>query len=38
LARFGAGETAGTHALFLIGGLVSVAFGVVLFTRPASVR
>jgi uncharacterized membrane protein HdeD (DUF308 family) len=31
---FGAGETAGTRALFLIGGLVSVAFGVVLFARP----
>jgi len=33
-AGFGAGETAGTRALFLIGGLVSVAFGVVLFARP----
>jgi uncharacterized membrane protein HdeD (DUF308 family) len=34
VAGFGAGETAGTRALFLIGGLVSVAFGVVLFARP----
>jgi uncharacterized membrane protein HdeD (DUF308 family) len=31
---FGAGESAGTRALFLLGGLVSVAFGVVLFARP----
>jgi uncharacterized membrane protein HdeD (DUF308 family) len=31
---FAAGETAGTRALFLLGGLVSVAFGVVLLTRP----
>jgi uncharacterized membrane protein HdeD (DUF308 family) len=27
-------ETAGTRALFLLGGLVSIAFGVVLFARP----
>jgi uncharacterized membrane protein HdeD (DUF308 family) len=27
-------ETAGTRALFILGGLVSVAFGVVLFARP----
>jgi uncharacterized membrane protein HdeD (DUF308 family) len=33
-AGFAAGETAGTRALFLIGGLVSVAFGVVLFAHP----
>jgi uncharacterized membrane protein HdeD (DUF308 family) len=33
-AAFSAGETAGTRALFIIGGLVSVAFGVVLFARP----
>jgi uncharacterized membrane protein HdeD (DUF308 family) len=33
-AGFRAGETAGTRALFLIGGLISVAFGVVLFARP----
>jgi len=33
-AGFSAGETAGTRALLLIGGLVSVAFGVVLFARP----
>ena len=31
---FAVGETAGTRALFLIGGLVSVAFGVVLLARP----
>lgn len=31
---FAAGETAGTRALFLLGGLVSVAFGVVLLARP----
>jgi uncharacterized membrane protein HdeD (DUF308 family) len=29
-----AGEAAGTRALFILGGLVSVAFGVVLFARP----
>jgi uncharacterized membrane protein HdeD (DUF308 family) len=34
-AGFGAGETAGTRALFIIGGLVSIAFGVVLFARPS---
>ena len=34
VAAFGAGETAGTRALFILGGLVSVAFGVVLFARP----
>ena len=31
---FAAGETAGTRALFLLGGLVSIAFGVVLLARP----
>jgi uncharacterized membrane protein HdeD (DUF308 family) len=31
---FAAGETAGTRALFLLGGLVSAAFGVVLLARP----
>jgi uncharacterized membrane protein HdeD (DUF308 family) len=31
---FAAGETAGTRTLFLLGGLVSVAFGVVLLARP----
>ena len=31
---FAAGETAGTRALFLLGGLVSIAFGVLLFARP----
>jgi uncharacterized membrane protein HdeD (DUF308 family) len=31
---FGSGETAGTRAMFILGGLVSVAFGVVLFARP----
>jgi len=33
-AAFGSGETAGTRTLFILGGLVSVAFGVVLFSRP----
>ena len=33
-AAFQAGETAGTRALFIIAGLVSVAFGVVLSARP----
>jgi uncharacterized membrane protein HdeD (DUF308 family) len=34
LAAFRSGETAGTRALFTVAGLVSVAFGVVLFARP----
>ncbi len=34
VAGFGSGETAGTRAMFIIAGLVSVAFGVVLFARP----
>ena len=34
-AAFGAGERAGTRAMFVLGGLVSVAFGVVLFAHPA---
>jgi uncharacterized membrane protein HdeD (DUF308 family) len=34
VAAFGTGEAAGTRALFILGGLVSVAFGVVLFARP----
>src|SRR2546421_8489904 len=33
-AGFQSGETAGTRALFIVAGLVSVAFGVVLFARP----
>ena len=33
-AAFGQGETAGTRALFILTGLVWVAFGVVLFARP----
>ena len=33
-AGFQSGETAGTRAMFIIAGLVSVAFGVVLFARP----
>ena len=33
-AAFQAGETAGTRAMFTLGGLVSVSFGVVLFARP----
>jgi uncharacterized membrane protein HdeD (DUF308 family) len=31
---FGSGETAGTRALWIVTGLVSVAFGVLLFARP----
>ena len=33
-AAFGHGEAAGTRALFILGGLVSIAFGAVLFARP----
>jgi uncharacterized membrane protein HdeD (DUF308 family) len=33
-AGFQAGESAGTRALFILSGLVSVAFGVLLFARP----
>jgi uncharacterized membrane protein HdeD (DUF308 family) len=33
-AGFQSGETAGTRAMFILAGLVSVAFGVVLFARP----
>jgi uncharacterized membrane protein HdeD (DUF308 family) len=33
-AAFQSRETAGTRALFILGGLVSIAFGVVLFARP----
>jgi uncharacterized membrane protein HdeD (DUF308 family) len=33
-AAFQAGEPAGTRTLYILGGLVSVAFGVVLFARP----
>ena len=33
-AAFQSGETAGTRALFIVGGLVSILFGVVLFARP----
>lgn len=32
---FAAGESAGTRTLLLLGGAVSVAFGVVLFARPS---
>ncbi len=31
---FGAGETAGTRAMYILTGLVAVAFGVLLFARP----
>ena len=31
---FGSGETAGTRALWIVTGLVSVAFGVLLWARP----
>jgi uncharacterized membrane protein HdeD (DUF308 family) len=34
-AAFQSGETAGTRALFTVGGLVSILFGVVLFARPS---
>jgi uncharacterized membrane protein HdeD (DUF308 family) len=34
VAAFGSGESAGTRALFVLSGLISVAFGVVLFARP----
>jgi uncharacterized membrane protein HdeD (DUF308 family) len=34
VAAFGSGETAGTRALFILAGLVSIAFGIVLFARP----
>jgi uncharacterized membrane protein HdeD (DUF308 family) len=33
-AGLASGETAGTRALFIVSGLVSVAFGVLLFARP----
>ena len=33
-AAFGHGEPAGTRALFILGGLVSIAFGIVLFAHP----
>jgi uncharacterized membrane protein HdeD (DUF308 family) len=33
-AGFGSGETAGTRALFILTGLIWVAFGVVLFAHP----
>jgi uncharacterized membrane protein HdeD (DUF308 family) len=33
-AGFGSGETVGMRALFILSGLVSVAFGVLLFARP----
>src|SRR5271165_5218056 len=34
IAGFQSGETAGTRAMFILSGLVSVAFGVLLFARP----
>ena len=33
-AAIQSGETAGTRALFILGGLVSILFGIVLFARP----
>ena len=33
-AAFRSGEEAGTRAMFFVSGLVSMAFGVVLFARP----
>jgi len=35
-AAFAAGEPAGTRALFVLGGLVSIAFGAVLFVHPGA--
>jgi len=35
-AAFGRGEPTGTRALFVLGGLVSIAFGVVLFAHPGA--
>jgi uncharacterized membrane protein HdeD (DUF308 family) len=34
VSAFRKGETAGTRALFILGGLISMAFGVVLFAHP----
>ena len=34
IAAFARGESAGTRAMFILAGLVSIAFGVVLFSRP----
>jgi uncharacterized membrane protein HdeD (DUF308 family) len=34
IAAFARGESAGSRALFILAGLVSIAFGVVLFSRP----
>jgi uncharacterized membrane protein HdeD (DUF308 family) len=33
-AAFGSGESAGTRTMFVLGGLVSIAFGVVIAARP----
>jgi len=33
-AGFQVGESAGTRALFVVSGLISIAFGIVLFARP----
>ena len=35
-AAFGSGEPAGTRVVFILGGLVSIAFGVVLFAHPGA--
>jgi len=34
LAAFRSGEEAGTRAMFILGGVASIAFGVLLFARP----
>jgi uncharacterized membrane protein HdeD (DUF308 family) len=34
VSGFGSGETAGTRAMYILTGLVSVVFGVLLFARP----
>jgi uncharacterized membrane protein HdeD (DUF308 family) len=33
-ATFGSGETAGTRAMLVLAGLVSIAFGIVIGSRP----
>jgi len=35
LIGFGTGESAGTRAMYIVTGLISIAFGVVLSARPS---
>jgi uncharacterized membrane protein HdeD (DUF308 family) len=35
LAAFGSGETAGTRTMYIVTGLISIAFGIVLSARPS---